>query len=132
MSRRQVKQTQLGKVLVGPPLMGRPKSVVMVALVSFEQDASQTTSQPSVQTREDRGHVGMLEILIPSAQRSIQLGDDRQQALATPSRGPFAESVLQLSLAFVAWPAERPLPVPSRSEERRVGKECRSRWSPYH
>ena len=27
----------------------------------------------------------------------------------------------------------RPLPRPrSRSEERRVGKECRSRWSPYH
>src|SRR2546422_689165 len=23
-------------------------------------------------------------------------------------------------------------PVPQRSEERRVGKECRSRWSPYH
>src|SRR2546425_7838211 len=22
--------------------------------------------------------------------------------------------------------------LPSRSEERRVGKECRSRWSPYH
>ena len=22
--------------------------------------------------------------------------------------------------------------VPTRSEERRVGKECRSRWSPYH
>ena len=22
--------------------------------------------------------------------------------------------------------------VPARSEERRVGKECRSRWSPYH
>src|SRR5687768_17934565 len=29
----------------------------------------------------------------------------------------------------------RAVPVPvgqSRSEERRVGKECRSRWSPYH
>src|SRR5476651_1277059 len=27
----------------------------------------------------------------------------------------------------------RPVVVPSsRSEERRVGKECRSRWSPYH
>ena len=25
------------------------------------------------------------------------------------------------------WPRE-----PARSEERRVGKECRSRWSPYH
>ena len=24
------------------------------------------------------------------------------------------------------------LPTPLRSEERRVGKECRSRWSPYH
>ena len=23
-------------------------------------------------------------------------------------------------------------PVSDRSEERRVGKECRSRWSPYH
>ena len=23
-------------------------------------------------------------------------------------------------------------PQPGRSEERRVGKECRSRWSPYH
>src|SRR3989441_11101489 len=26
----------------------------------------------------------------------------------------------------------RPLYQPERSEERRVGKECRSRWSPYH
>src|SRR2546430_8123882 len=24
------------------------------------------------------------------------------------------------------------MPVDARSEERRVGKECRSRWSPYH
>src|SRR6266576_3061332 len=27
--------------------------------------------------------------------------------------------------AMMVWPV-------SRSEERRVGKECRSRWSPYH
>src|SRR3712207_7336952 len=26
----------------------------------------------------------------------------------------------------------RSFPVAERSEERRVGKECRSRWSPYH
>ena len=25
-----------------------------------------------------------------------------------------------------------PRELPTRSEERRVGKECRSRWSPYH
>src|SRR5574344_2649369 len=32
-------------------------------------------------------------------------------------------------LGFIGGTAEKPLP---RSEERRVGKECRSRWSPYH
>ena len=35
----------------------------------------------------------------------------------------FAWLYLLAMLAFV---------VRSRSEERRVGKECRSRWSPYH
>src|SRR3989454_11919691 len=29
-------------------------------------------------------------------------------------------------------PRAGPPPRPARSEERRVGKECRSRWSPYH
>src|SRR3712207_9328292 len=41
---------------------------------------------------------------------------------------------------FAAWcevwaagqRADRPDELPRRSEERRVGKECRSRWSPYH
>src|SRR5258708_33003115 len=28
--------------------------------------------------------------------------------------------------------SHRLLPMMGRSEERRVGKECRSRWSPYH
>ena len=30
------------------------------------------------------------------------------------------------------WLKVYQLDLPSRSEERRVGKECRSRWSPYH
>ena len=29
-------------------------------------------------------------------------------------------------------PLEKEMATHSRSEERRVGKECRSRWSPYH
>ena len=37
---------------------------------------------------------------------------------------------------FFAGDAQEPLAVllaeDGRSEERRVGKECRSRWSPYH
>src|SRR2546426_7537082 len=32
----------------------------------------------------------------------------------------------------VARLARRHEPFDARSEERRVGKECRSRWSPYH
>ena len=32
---------------------------------------------------------------------------------------------------FEMWPEEHCIKAP-RSEERRVGKECRSRWSPYH
>src|SRR2546427_7229421 len=39
--------------------------------------------------------------------------------------------------APACWPARRragrrPQAAAGRSEERRVGKECRSRWSPYH
>ena len=34
--------------------------------------------------------------------------------------------------AQLDWIAPRLAEVPERSEERRVGKECRSRWSPYH
>src|ERR1017187_10947619 len=30
------------------------------------------------------------------------------------------------------YPGGRPCRLRARSEERRVGKECRSRWSPYH
>jgi len=37
-------------------------------------------------------------------------------------------------LYWYARPAPQPAApdAPPRSEERRVGKECRSRWSPYH
>src|SRR2546421_207982 len=36
------------------------------------------------------------------------------------------------SFARVALYFENSILAPDRSEERRVGKECRSRWSPYH
>src|SRR6185369_11991794 len=40
-----------------------------------------------------------------------------------------APPVIYVILALVVAPAGQRA---SRSEERRVGKECRSRWSPYH
>ena len=39
-------------------------------------------------------------------------------------RGPAGNSVAAMCMMLVM--------LPFRSEERRVGKECRSRWSPYH
>src|SRR2546430_10715911 len=40
----------------------------------------------------------------------------------------------QLAISRNSWVGKIPSigDTPSRSEERRVGKECRSRWSPYH
>src|SRR2546425_11042518 len=41
--------------------------------------------------------------------------------------------ILQLLTRAVAWiPVQDRVVATMRSEERRVGKECRSRWSPYH
>jgi len=42
---------------------------------------------------------------------------------------PVPLTVQNLRIAVTDGPAGDPL---ARSEERRVGKECRSRWSPYH
>ena len=38
----------------------------------------------------------------------------------------------ELSMIGQRWAEHVPVINNARSEERRVGKECRSRWSPYH
>ena len=45
--------------------------------------------------------------------------------------GAFA-AVLNLDPGVESMPYNCDVDVRDRSEERRVGKECRSRWSPYH
>src|SRR2546429_2335509 len=48
------------------------------------------------------------------------------------------DTLADVKLLFIVNPSDKAVsnnPAPphvSRSEERRVGKECRSRWSPYH
>ena len=56
---------------------------------------------------------------------------------ATPVRFQFSvpepkRTALVESLAQRFNQAQKDFEVKVRSEERRVGKECRSRWSPYH
>ena len=44
-----------------------------------------------------------------------------------PALGQHGVNIVQFTKEFNAKTADQ-----GRSEERRVGKECRSRWSPYH
>ena len=62
--------------------------------------------------------------------RRLQALDARLASLALP--GPLKRALAAARHHLEpATPAAAAL-VLSRSEERRVGKECRSRWSPYH
>ena len=72
--------------------------------------------------------------------------EDRFQTLiATPHLNAFdaqwlnRSQILTVRAGQISTPPQTQLPVRTvaiqsrpRSEERRVGKECRSRWSPYH
>src|SRR5690554_6361841 len=57
-----------------------------------------------------------------------------QQAVATTLATIVVTSISSIRthhrLGAVRWPVALPLAGGIRSEERRVGKECRSRWSP--
>ena len=52
--------------------------------------------------------------------------------LETGIRGEAKEVVSESNSAQAMKSGELKVYATPRSEERRVGKECRSRWSPYH
>src|SRR3712207_9248894 len=58
----------------------------------------------------------------------IQQGSEMQRLTIDQTAFPLARCNDNSPAIFYFRPASRP----ARSEERRVGKECRSRWSPYH
>ena len=62
--------------------------------------------------------------------RLLPWGEERRQGPSRPQPRPQFRSA-RPSLCHHLHPSLALLP-PPRSEERRVGKECRSRWSPYH
>ena len=75
------------------------------------------------------------------AQLGSEIGALAQQGVAAPRRWRRASaalaagSMMRMRSACAPWrsrPAAMALAILLRSEERRVGKECRSRWSPYH
>ena len=64
--------------------------------------------------------------------REIAVTDAHSPAVRVydPS-GPYTDSEARIDLE-AGLPPVRECWIAERSEERRVGKECRSRWSPYH
>src|SRR3712207_9522955 len=57
----------------------------------------------------------------------IEQLDGRKALLADETAGFKRRQLAGLRHGILTWTSNG-----SRSEERRVGKECRSRWSPYH
>ena len=83
----------------------------------------------------------LLVLLVPACSKSPALGDSssdgksgaRPAIVFMTDFGTANDAVaickaVMLSIA----PEVRIMDITHRSEERRVGKECRSRWSPYH
>src|SRR2546425_1785611 len=79
----------------------------------------------------DKLVTGVQTCALPISARSVALLMDRSESMALEEPDT---SRYQQALKFARdrlLPALKSADLP-RSEERRVGKECRSRWSPYH
>ena len=70
---------------------------------------------------------------VGQAQKSYGVGIDVEIKAATPPMGGCVFLFMALLALLATWGSEALVFWSHRrSEERRVGKECRSRWSPYH
>src|SRR5574343_880229 len=100
---------------------GRPAAP---GIIRRRMNLLRAASTVSVLTLASRITGLVREQLIAASFGATALSDAYQVAFRIPNllRRLFAEGAF--SQAFV--------PILARSEERRVGKECRSRWSPYH
>src|SRR2546430_7410902 len=65
-------------------------------------------------------------------QGRVELRDVVLHVLEHLVGGVTLDDLLDPPAAFIVQPHVHHVGVAERSEERRVGKECRSRWSPYH
>src|ERR1017187_10777908 len=68
------------------------------------------------------GHTGLIAQRLTTGTVIANDRDGESLELARANTAPWAERIRYCQGAFSEL----------RSEERRVGKECRSRWSPYH
>ena len=107
---------------------GRPKGIIdkRWALRKRLEDASETLVDEAIK-RAIEGDSGLMRALLgrlipPAKPESATVEFDLPETRLSEQ----AEAILRaISTGAMS-------PTVGRSEERRVGKECRSRWSPYH
>ena len=109
------------------------------------QKHSDTRDAHSCRPAEEHRDAGVCAYPPHTVPPVLRLGDappqPRTHATLSPPRPPLPPRRRPPSLRPLSSPPPPPkdaqntsaqTPAPGRSEERRVGKECRSRWSPYH
>src|SRR5574337_326714 len=93
----------------------------------FAVDTQQLVQQAAVAYVDPgRLDLALAKVCVPRLQLAHHQRIGEQVQIAP--RGRFADTQRSRRLCRVPDPAV----IMRRSEERRVGKECRSRWSPYH
>jgi len=103
--RRAIEEDKLGSIILyGPPGSGKTALAHVI---------SNTTSANFVQINAVTSGIGEIKEIIETAKRDLGMYGKKTIL--------FIDEIHRFNKAQQ-----------DRSEERRVGKECRSRWSPYH
>src|SRR5260221_13885581 len=100
------------------------QTIIGVAILAIALNAQENTATIAGQVTDSSGAL-MPGVTVTA--RNVLTGIKR----ATVSNETANYSIPLLSIGTYEVTAERE-GFKTRSEERRVGKECRSRWSPYH
>ena len=103
------------------------QSGIDALLAEARASAAQTAARYDAQAKKLAAENEALNEKAASERKEYLVGtaqmDSRKAALA--AKQELVDEAFRLAL-------EQLCSLPERSEERRVGKECRSRWSPYH
>src|SRR2546425_12263867 len=90
------------------------------SMLSFQRSRKRSMSKGSILVVDDESEIREgLELLLRGEGYGVSSAETGESGLEKLEQHPYDLLLLDVSL-------------PDRSEERRVGKECRSRWSPYH
>ena len=77
--------------------------------------------------------LSFLQINAQTYPKVILLGDYPDPSIMRDGKDYYmTHSPFYYAPGFLIWHSQDLMNWEPRSEERRVGKECRSRWSPYH